>query len=208
MQNHLIRKILLIFVLFVFSSGCGTIAARKFDPYDHLGQGYVVQKIYGGVRLDWHTPHLLVIFDLPLSLIADTLLLPLTIYEEYFLDHSLHDAALSGDFDTVRAALDAGKSANTTDEYGHTLVMSATVGLHSAMVEELLKRGADGNALSKNENTALFYAILSIGTHRDIARAKNESMSKEKRDEAKKVIFLLKNAGAKLHSEFGKAGQN
>ena len=203
MQNPLTLHALLGFLL-LMSTSCGTIAARKFDPYDHWGQGYVAQNIYGGVRLDWHTPHLLALFDLPLSFIADTFLLPLTIYEEYFPDDSLHHAAISGDLNTVKAALDAGKFIDTINEYGHTLLMSATVGLHSAMVEELLKRGANVNALSKNTQcTALLYAILQVQTQRSIAGLEKKQMSEEQRAEAKKIFSLLMNAGGKIYFKDG-----
>jgi uncharacterized protein YceK len=201
MQNRLIVNTSLSFLLLV-STSCGTIAARKFDPYDHWGQGYVVQKIYGGTRLDWHTPHLLVIFDLPLSFAADTLLLPLTIYEEYFLDHSLHDAALSGDLAIIKVELDAGRGVESPNEHGHSLLMSATVGLRSEIVEELIKRGADVNARSKHTKcTALLYAVLQVDTQRSIA-----TMSEEKRREARKVIALLKNAGGKIYFKDGIGG--
>ena len=203
MQNRFIPNTSLIFLLLI-STSCGTIAARKFDPYDHWGQGYVGQKIYGGTRLDWHTPHLLVIFDLPLSFAADTLLLPLTIYEEYFLDHSLHKAALSGDLATIRVALDAGSGVESLDEHGHSLLMSAAVGLRTEIVEELIKRGADVNARSKHmECTALLYAVLQVQTQRSIAGLKQERMSEEKRREAKKVIALLKDAGGKIYFKDG-----
>lgn len=165
-----------------------------------MGPGLCREKIYGGTRLDWHTPHLLVIFDLPLSFIADTILLPLTIYEVHFFDRSLHDAALAGNLHTISVVLDAGKSVDTTDEYGHTLLMSATVGLHSPIVEELLRRGAKVNALSNSETSALFYALLTINTHRHIAN----DWSKGQREEATKILFLLQKAGGKLHNEFQK----
>ena len=203
MQNHRILNALLVF-LAVLLTGCGTITARTFDPYDHWGKGYAGANIYGGVRLIWHTPHLLALFDLPLSLIADTVLLPLTIYEEYFLDRSLHDAALSGDLSTIRAALDAGTGVESLDKHGHSLLMSATVGLRSEIVEELIKRGADVNARSKRtECTALFYAVLQVETQRSIAGLKQERMSEEKRREANKVIALLKNAGGKIYFKDG-----
>ena len=203
LRNRRILNALLGF-LAILSTSCGTITSRTFDSYDHWGEGYAGANIYGGVRLNWHTPHLLALFDLPLSLIADTVLLPLTIYEDYFLDRSLHDAARAGDLTTLRAALDAGTGIESPDEHGHSLLMSATVGLRSEIVDELIKRGADVNARSKHtECTALLYAVLQIHTQRSIASLKNESMSEEKRREARKVIALLKNAGGKIYFKNG-----
>ncbi len=70
------HPILVVLLASVLCSGCGTIAAHKYKNSEMEG-------VYQGVRLDCDIfpggdayPFPLVVFDLPLSLVADTLVLP------------------------------------------------------------------------------------------------------------------------------------
>lgn len=80
------RRLTLLLLLLVV--GCGTVVDRVDEGADDAGLG-----IYGGVRRDLHAiahnPFILplVLLDLPLSAIADTLALPWS-WDEGFRDDS------------------------------------------------------------------------------------------------------------------------
>ncbi|SRR6266705_1032297 len=97
LHAHCKRTRFLLLILAVSTScGCGTIGTRMFDDPAKSGD-YHGSKIYSGVRGDIQavgdmlSPNYtkearglwpLFLLDLPFSFIADTLLLPITIYEE------------------------------------------------------------------------------------------------------------------------------
>ncbi|MBA5873022.1 MAG: hypothetical protein GDA66_00525 [Nitrospira sp. CR1.2] len=187
------------FLIFL-TAGCGTIRSRTIDSYD-FAQIQDRKSVYGGIRELCNVPHPFASYDFFPSLIADTLLLPLTLVEDYVDDHSLHDAALAGDWATIALALNSGRSVESTDRHGHTLLMSAATGVQAEIIEELLKRGAQVNARSKHsQSTALAYALARVQIVRAIASIKHERSLWEKSLAAKKVISLLNSAGGKLYS--------
>ncbi len=68
-------------------TGCGTIASRTMPGYDgpwiYSGTVMDVAAVFGGASEGGEgSIAALLIFDVPFSLVADTLLLPLTIYEQ------------------------------------------------------------------------------------------------------------------------------
>lgn len=77
----------------ISATGCGTIISR-FDPKGLATPDHPLPRVYSGIRTDfrgfWHpdkpgTNNVEGFFlvDIPLSFCADTLILPLTIYEQY-----------------------------------------------------------------------------------------------------------------------------
>jgi len=97
LHSHCKRTRVLLVTLAVSTlCGCGTIGTRMFDDPEKSGD-YHGSKIYSGIRGDIQavgdmlSPDYnkegrglwpLFLLDLPFSFIADTLLLPITIYEE------------------------------------------------------------------------------------------------------------------------------
>ena len=140
------------------------------DPYI---EQMPTTRIYGGTIFDISGlgadnigPFLLV--DLPLSLTADTVFLPVTVYEEFF-SGQLQKAAANGDISTVTAMLDKGADINARNVWGHTTLMSAVWSGHTAMVQMLIDKGADVNAKHLHKGaTALSYANKKV--HTDIMR--------------------------------------
>lgn len=57
--------------------------------------------------------------DIPLSLGFDTILLPLTLYEQFFKG-SLSQASEKGDLDAITSMLGKGVDIDATDSWGHT----------------------------------------------------------------------------------------
>ena len=91
------QAVALCAVLIESATGCGTIISRSFipDPVTERNQGAFRQacfntpwlpRIYSGAVFDWWAAGdpvaVLFAFELPLSLAADTIILPLTIYEQ------------------------------------------------------------------------------------------------------------------------------
>jgi len=85
--------IVLGFCMALTVTGCGTIASRIVGPHWEEYRDPPLPRIYSGAILDfrgfWHPDHpgtnnveLFCLVDLPLSLVADTIILPLTIYEQ------------------------------------------------------------------------------------------------------------------------------
>jgi len=69
-------------------------------------------------------------------------------------------AARLGDTTLMQAFMDAGVSPDQTNEKGYTPIMIATYNGQSAMVDYLLKHGADACAKDNRGNTALMAAIF------------------------------------------------
>ena len=67
----------------------------------------------------------------------------------------IHDAALDGDIDEVQRQLDAGVDPNLKSSKGATPLFYAVYGGHLEIVELLITRGADVNALYLNGNSVL-----------------------------------------------------
>jgi len=71
---------------------------------------------------------------------------------------SLRNAALQGNMEGVRQALDNGADANDTGQQGQTALMLAAYNGHSEIVELLLNKGAKVRAVDANDRNALMYA--------------------------------------------------
>ena len=73
----------------------------------------------------------------------------------------LHYAALNGDQRELITLLDAGASADAQDDNGWTALHFAAQDRHAAIVESLLKRGANPNLLNSHGNGPLWVALMS-----------------------------------------------
>ncbi len=74
------------------------------------------------------------------------------------LNQRLREAALTGDLERARAALQRGASAKSADENGRTSLMLAAFNGHTDLVKLLLEKGAEVNARDSVGRTALMYA--------------------------------------------------
>jgi len=66
--------------------------------------------------------------------------------EDWFEREQLHRAAAAGDVPAVQALVGSGRPVNDFDELGKTPLHYAVLGEHFAVVEYLLRHGADINA--------------------------------------------------------------
>ena len=175
-------------------TGCGTFLSRAFsdeyyspqDPPPNLAQHHITHALYSGITFDVktirHTKDYdvwVLLLDLPCSFIADTLLLPLTIYED-FLSGWGQKAALEGDSEYVLKKLANGMDVNETDWQGHTVLMAAAWGGHLELVKALLEKGADAKIYSQSGKTAWHYA-------------------QRWEVEQPQIAQLLENSGGRLH---------
>lgn len=150
----------LVLALILPLNGCMTLIARYQDPSGppendpHRNR----IRVYSGTHLaiEWFGAENVALFaflDLPLSFVADTIILPLTIYEEF--SGQLHKAAWRGDIDTVKVLLDKGVDVNERYDFRRTALMNAAWNSQEAVVQLLLDRGADVNAMDRYGDTAL-----------------------------------------------------
>ena len=72
----------------------------------------------------------------------------------------IHNAALNGNLNRVKALLDQGVHVNSRNAYGFTPLHKASRGGRSSVVQELLKRGAHVNPRSLYGYTPLHLAAL------------------------------------------------
>lgn len=148
----------------VVVSGCGTIVSRS--QYDSYYYDLHHPRVYGGTVFDAKSitaenVGLLFLLDLPLSLVADTVLLPLTAYEQWF-QGDFQDAAVRGDTLEMRRLYSEGGDINGMDPYGHTPLMAASWAGQMESVGWLVQQRADLEAKSKvGGATALIYACVS-----------------------------------------------
>jgi uncharacterized protein YceK len=106
----------------------------------------------------WMGVEVLAGFDyLFLSTAADTVILPVTIFETCCTG-ALSNAAAQGDLELVQQLLAAGADVNNTDSWGHTPLISACWAGHKDIVQVLLERGADVKATTPRGWTALRFA--------------------------------------------------
>ena len=89
-----------------------------------------------------------------LSSVADTAILPITIFETCCTGDLSH-AAAEGNLELVQQLLESGADVNGRDAWGHTPLMSACWAGHKEIVRELLKRGAEVNAIKSRDWTAI-----------------------------------------------------
>jgi uncharacterized protein YceK len=84
-ESHVRTNCILILIVSVFCSGCGTVSTGlNRNPYP----------VYGGIREDAHAisgggSGVVLIIDVPFSFAADTLLLPLGLYDLRYLPPSV-----------------------------------------------------------------------------------------------------------------------
>lgn len=71
---------------------------------------------------------------------------------------SIMKAALDGDFESIRAAIENGYDVNATDQELHTALMLAAYNGHSEIVKLLLKNEASPDSRDNLQRTALMYA--------------------------------------------------
>ena len=153
-----------VFLIMVLAcqTGCGTLLSRSGETDQYSNTKWYAGAIYSGTILDLRglsneQLRYLAFFDLPLSLAADTIVLPLSLYEETFTGY-LQSAALNGDEAGVSEKLTSGTSINQTDWQGHTALMAAAWGGHERLVKLLLEKGADPQLRAKSGHTAWSYA--------------------------------------------------
>lgn len=70
----------------------------------------------------------------------------------------IHDAALSGNLEAVKAHIENGADLNATDQQGHTPLMLASFNGHTAVVKTLIENGADINIADNKRLTPLHFA--------------------------------------------------
>ena len=182
---HTTAGVGVLLTLSLLLNGCMTIASRIVDFDEPLTSDPNTDlqrtRIYSGTREDFriiskHADAAQILgYDLFLSFVADTILLPLTIYEQ-FVAGQLQKAASRGDVDAVNAMLDKGTDINETYDHRRTALMYSAWNGHIAVVQLLLDKGADVNTRDQFGNTA-----LTIATRRGHTE----------------VVQLLMNAGAK-----------
>jgi uncharacterized protein YceK len=174
--------------LLAFSiEGCGTILTRSHDVNEEYFKGSAAMgepggpsplpRIYSGTWVDlWSVSHVggtfgaMLFYDIPFSIAADTVLLPLTAYEQFRYGNFGNDAppvvlaARDGDVATVRALLEQGADANAKTRGGRTALVIAAWWGHTPVVEALLAKGADMNATNPGGWTALMAAVRASHT--------------------------------------------
>jgi uncharacterized protein YceK len=186
-----LASILLISALTSSIESCGTIITRSVDrSEDYPSQSsrftgwpgprmygsdvpITVPRVYSGTWFDfWAIHHVdagmpfgLFFWDIPSSLVADTILLPLTAYEQLRFGSFGNDApplvvaAQNGELAIVQALLDRGADANTKTQGGRTALEVAAGRGHAAVIPALLNAGAEVNARSAGMETALMVAV-------------------------------------------------
>lgn len=188
-------RLVAILLITITVTGCGTLVTRSDDPYfphdwriGNTAAGEKPSRIYSGITMYYYShvgPEgaILALIDLPMCFVADTLLLPVTIYEQFIIKNELQLVSTKGDINAIREILASGVNINAKDAYGHTALMSATWAGHAEVVKLLLEDGADVNEQNKhNRATALMYSA-------------NHFTSEKKSDNAS-IVNLLLNAGA------------
>jgi len=72
---------------------------------------------------------------------------------------SIHQAAVDGDVDRVKALLDKGEDINQQNRLGWTALVAAVYHRRQPVIELLVSKGADINVKDKQGRTALFMAV-------------------------------------------------
>ncbi len=177
-------RLILILAIAVATSGCGTITSLTNDHYTPeqaiayepitYAELHNPPLIYGGVITDAyflkkvHPGNIWPIIELGLPVVdacfsfgADTILLPYTSYQQFFINNDFQKAAGAGNLDKVKKLLDAGQAINAKDIYGHTALMRAAWEGHTEVVQLLLDKDAAVNEQHKySKATALKYAVV------------------------------------------------
>jgi|CXWL01.1.fsa_nt_gi ankyrin repeat protein len=179
-------------------NGCGTYVSRQIDYYAYYF-GPVRTPIFSGVKWDIENQgaehgkpiSYLIFFDIPLSLLADCIILPYTAYETFGY-RGLSEAAVSGDNKQIETLLSYGVAIDEPDWQGHTPLMGAVIGEQIETVDLLLKKGASVNKQSRFGRDALGY-LQGPGSFSNEKPGKNE----DRRKRREVIRTLLIQAGAK-----------
>lgn len=194
------RRLTLVAVcstLLCLLTSCSTYLSRNIDKPWQPDASLGVNTLYMGTRADLtffsHAPadddypaflSLLpyVFIDLPISLVADTLLLPGWTYDE-LVRHRLHKAAAKGDVELIQRLLDHGADIDERGVWGHTPLMMAAWTGQAIVVAYLLSRGANSNLsvpgkmeVSSEDRKATAYDYAVHQRHCDIAHVLWEHM--------------------------------
>lgn len=199
------RLSIVLTVIFILP-GCGTVISRNHNPAipDSYGlkypEGGNPPRIYSGTTADLLTLEgsghnadggLTLLLDLPLSFVADTVLLPVTVYEQFFAKQTFQVAAARGDIHAMKEMLDAGQDINEKDFYGLTALMQSAWSGHLDAVQLLVDKGTLLNEQHETTGaTALMYAV-------------NRRFDKDTNMDYANIALLLLNSGAKVNAKNG-----
>lgn len=149
----------LLILLVLGLSGCATLMLRSTEPVQKEDDR--PSRVYQGTISDLYDFYRIIpLIDLPLSFVADTVLLPVTIREQFYTGE-LQRAAEAGDTTTVSILLANGTDVDIRDTYGQTALMTSARAGQEKIVEILIEKGADLNAKSKHlEATPLMFAVM------------------------------------------------
>ena len=196
------RRLILVAVcstLLGLLTSCSTYLTRSIDKPWQPDASLGVNTLFMGTRADLnffsHVPKdddypaflsLLpyVFIDLPISLVADALLIPGWTYDE-LVRHRLHKAAARGDLEHVRYLLDRGANVNAPGVWGHTPLMMASWTGRSQVVAYLISHGANpnlfvqgGREVTSEKHKATAYDFALHQRHCDIAHFLWERMDR------------------------------
>lgn len=129
---------------------------RPWQPDESLGANTLYMGFRNDLTFFTHAPEAddypafitllpYVFIDLPISFVADTLLIPGWTYDE-LIRHRLHKAAVRGNVGELRDLLDHGADVDEPGIWGHTPLMMAAWAGRAAAVSHLIARGANPNA--------------------------------------------------------------
>jgi ankyrin repeat protein len=168
---HTLKTCFVFILLLSLCSGCATVASRYGNTY-HGNNLPILPALYSGSALDIHTIPMetgfFALLDLPLSFVVDTLILPVTTYEQFWTGRAQACAA-KGKIDYFKKKIAKGKSLNKKNPKGRTALMYAAWHNQKDVAELLVKNGADMNVKdSQRGATALMYAT--IQGHADMVR--------------------------------------
>ncbi|KAI4126713.1 MAG: hypothetical protein LQ338_003616 [Usnochroma carphineum] len=112
----------------------------------------------------------------------------------------LFNAARTGDLPIFQQAIPAGLPVNLTNDKGDTILMLASYHTHPSLVQYLLSRGADPDALNEKGQSPLAGAVFKAAGAPSAPASGEEDEDGRSRDEgpseADRVVQLLLDAGA------------
>ena len=76
----------------------------------------------------------------------------------------IHNAAFSGNIETVKQHIAAGTDVNAVNKYGWTPLYEAVTGGHKDIADLLISKGADVNTMDDDGETPLDWAIFNKDT--------------------------------------------
>jgi uncharacterized protein YceK len=146
----------------VLLTSCATVGTRALPEIPCVGNSSRPFRPFSGTICDGSgrgvTNNIALSFlDLPFSLVADIVILPLTIHEQWFKG-PLSRAAWRGDVVRVNRLIEKNFPIDDRDAYGRTPLMNAVDNDNVELIRLLLAHGADVNAKSGQGRTPLYYA--------------------------------------------------